>query len=102
MSDQGKKEAIFPINSVHCDSSLQSILELSNHIGELTTVTLAQAMENQEDYGILVCKIFSIFKLTQKIMIQYKIPVRLEVPKSYFYTALFSYNAALINQVLDF
>jgi hypothetical protein len=96
---QGEEHGLFPINSQHCANSLQSVLELGRHIGELATYSLAQAVEQQEETDLLVSKVFDMYKLNQKALLQHKVPVRLEVPKHFFYAAVFSYNAALIDQV---
>ena len=97
--DQGESESIFPINSKHCENSVQSILELSRHLGELATLSLARAQEQEEDTDLLVSRVFDMYKINQKCMMEQKVPVRLEVPKHYFYASLFSYNASLIDQV---
>ena len=39
MIDQGEREAVFPINSEHCASSAQSILDLMQKLNEQNQVT---------------------------------------------------------------
>ena len=99
MIDQGEREAVFPINSEHCASSAQSILDLSLHIGELATASLARALERQEETDVLVSTVFVQYKLTQEVMLEHEVPVRLEVPTAYFHAAAVSHNAVLVDQV---
>ena len=96
--DQGESQSVFPINSQHCTSSLESIIELSAHISEFAMTSLNAAQEKHEDTNLLVADVFNLFQINQQCLLHHKVPVRLEVPKCFFTAALVSYDASLIEQ----
>jgi len=100
--DQGESEGVFPINSQHCSSSLQSIIDLAAHVSEFAMTSLNAAQEKQEDTNLLVSDVFNLFKINQQCLLDFKVPVRLEVPKCFFTAALVSYDASLIEQACDY
>ena len=100
--DQGETEGVFPINSQHCTNSLQSIIDLAAHVSEFAMTSMNAAQEKQEDINLLVADVFNLFKINQQCLLDYNVPVRLEVPKCFFTAALVSYDASLIEQACDY
>ena len=100
--DQGESDGVFPINSQHCSNSLQSIIDLTAHVSEFAMTSLNAAQEKQEDTNLLVSDVFNLFKINQRCLLDYKVPVRLEVPKCFFTAALVSYDASLIEQACNY
>jgi len=90
--------SIFPISSANCENALESIIHLSTEIGEMTMLALSITQERGESTLMLTSQVLLMYRITQRIMLEFSIPVRLELPASYMYSALFSHSAGLLAQ----
>lgn len=96
------KQGIFPANSHNCDNSLESIIELSKHIGEISLLALALAREKGQNVDLLVSQVVCLALTTQQIMLRVNVPLRVELPNQFIYTALFSQHPVHLAQVCSF
>lgn len=79
------------------ESALESMSLLSVEIGEIASLVLTQAMEKAENVIQLTSSVLGCTLLSQTIMLKYKVPLRIEVPTAYVYSALFSHSAELLS-----
>jgi len=95
------RAGIFPLSSVHCENALDSIVQLSTEIGELTLLALSMARERCDSSTLLTSQVLAMYKTSQLVMLEFNVPVRLELPISYLYDALFSHSAGLLAQACE-
>ena len=91
------KRSIFPVQTDNCINSLESIHQLSNAIGEMSSLSLAQARERGERTHLLTSQVLTSYSTSQQVMINYNVPVMLQLPAHFLYDALFSHSADLID-----
>ena len=91
------RRSVFPINTVNCTNPLESMYNLSISIAEMSTLALALARERSESTHLLSVNILSQYKLTQLVMLEYNIPLRMDLPSPYLYASLFSYSGDLLS-----
>jgi len=92
------RPGIFPLSSVHCENALDSIIQLSTEIGELTVLALSMTRERGMSTTLLTSQVLTMFRTSQLVMLEFCVPIRLELPSSYLYDALFSHSAGLLAQ----
>jgi len=92
------RPGIFPLSSVHCENALDSIAQLSTEIGELTVLALSMTRERGESTTMLTSQVLTMYRTSQFVMLEFSVPIRLELPSYYIYDALFSHSAGLLAQ----
>jgi len=92
------KPGLFPLNTVHCENALEAISQLSTEIGELAVLALSMTRERGESTNLLTSQVLSMYRTSQLVMLEYSVPLRLELPTVYLYSALFSHSAGLLAQ----
>jgi len=92
------RPGLFPLNSVHCENALESISQLSTEIGELAVLALSMTRERGESTNLLTSQVLAMYRTSQMVMLEYSVPLRLELPSVYLYSALFSHSAGLLAQ----
>jgi len=92
------KRGIFPLNTVHCENALEAISELSTEIGELAVLALSMARERGDSTNLLTSQVLAMYRVSQLVMLEYSVPLRLELPTVYLYSALFSHSAGQLAQ----
>jgi len=92
------KPAIFPINTVHCENALEAISGLATEVGELSVLALSMARERGESTNLLTSQVMTMYRASQLVMLEYSVPLKLEMPTVYLYSALFSHSAGQLAQ----
>eukprot|EP00092_Neocalanus_flemingeri_P014926 GFUD01016120.1.p1 GENE.GFUD01016120.1~~GFUD01016120.1.p1 ORF type:complete len:933 (+),score=344.21 GFUD01016120.1:134-2932(+) len=90
--------SIFPVNTVHCENALEATSHLSKEIGELAVLALSLARERGESTNLLTSQVLTMYRVSQLVMLEYSVPLRLELPTVYLYSALFSHSASQLAQ----
>ena len=96
------RRSIFPVNSDNCVNALESIQQLATAIGEMSTLALSVARERMEGTHLLTSQVLMEFIVSQQVMVQYEVPLLLQLPTHFLYDALFSHSADLIDQSCQF
>ena len=92
------RRSIFPVNTDNCVNALESIQQLVTAIGEMSTLALSGARERMEGTHLLTNQVLMEFTVSQKVMVEYEVPLMLQLPTHFLYDALFSHSADLIDQ----
>lgn len=101
------KSGLFPDNTFNCGNAFAAVQALGHYMGELVLKMLANTRENH-DYSsdckqyLLPHIVIRAFKLSQELLVEYKVPLRLEIPVSLVHEAIFSHSVLPLVQVCEY
>ena len=96
------RRTIFPINTSNCGNAVESLHHLATQIGEMSTLALALARQNAESTHLLTSQVLSQYKVSQLLLLEFNVPVRLDLPTAFLYDALFSHSGDLLSMSCDY
>ena len=90
---------MFPSSTFNCEDPFQPILDLGTYIGELAALSLSQCRARGNDRTFLVSEVLTIYRTTTAILLNKKVPARLEIPPCFVHESLFSRSSIHLSQV---